>query len=274
MFKISASIVTYKTSQQELNILLESLLPEIPAECIVIIDNSPDETLRKYVERFGIRYVAMKRNVGFGSGHNRALEIYRGLSKYHLLINPDIICQPGTISRLYEFMEEHPDVGWVMPKILYPDGTEQRLCKQLPTPYDLFIRRFLGKTGKFIFRKQADRYELRHLDMSVSREIPCLSGCFMFVRTSVFEEVGGFDERYFMYMEDVDLCRRILKKSKAVFYPYASVIHEYAKGSYRNLRHTRFHVISAIRYFTKWGWLFDAERKLLNERTHPLPPKY
>jgi GT2 family glycosyltransferase len=150
------------------------------------------------------------------------------------------------------------------------DGTEQRLCKQLPSPLDLLSRRFLGRLGRALFAAQLDKYELRHLDLGITREIPCLSGCFMFLRSKVLHEVGFFDERYFMYMEDVDLCRRIGAKYETVFYPNVAITHGYAKGSYSSSTLLKYHVQSAIKYFGKWGWIYDSKRQKLNRKTAPL----
>lgn len=93
----------------------------------------------------------------------------------------------------------------------------------------------------------------------------------MFMRASVLQEVGGFDERFFMYMEDVDLCRRIGARHMTVFNPTVVVTHGYAKASYQNLKLLGYHVQSALRYFGKWGWLLDAQRKRLNGKTGEVP---
>ena len=96
-------------------------------------------------------------------------------------------------------------------------------------------------------------------------EVPSLSGWFMFMRVSVLKEVGGFDERYFMYAEDLDLCRRIGEVSKTIFYPGVSVVHEYEKGSYKSKKLLKYHTVSIIKYFNKWGWIFDSKRKKKNK---------
>src|SRR5260370_33552932 len=95
---------------------------------------------------------------------------------------------------------------------------------------------------------------------------PVLSGCFMLLRTEVFEKVGLFDERYFMYLEDVDFCRRIHRAFDVVYYPQVSVFHEYAKGSYRDWKLLQYHVRSAWAYFSKWGWFVDRERDSINAK--------
>ena len=178
-----------------------------------------------------------------------------------MVVNPDIRFGPDVVERLARFMDLHPEVGHAMPRIEFPDGTEQRLCKQLPTPFDLLIRRFVGAK---LFRQQRERYELRDVNMSAARQIPNLSGCFMFLRSSILQKIGDFDQRYFMYMEDVDMCRRIGRVAHTVFVPQVSVVHGYAKGSYRDPRLLRYHLRSSFQYFRKWGWVFDQERTRRN----------
>jgi GT2 family glycosyltransferase len=159
-----------------------------------------------------------------------------------------------------------PEFGVVMPKILYEDGSTQHLCKRLPTPWDLVMRRFGPQLAHRLFRSAMDRYELRDRDYDQPMEPPTLSGCFLMLRNSVVDEVGLFDDRFFMYMEDVDLVRRIWSVSRALYYPAVSIVHGYEKGSYRDPRLAWRHVRSAIRYFAKWGWIQDPVRAGLNSR--------
>jgi GT2 family glycosyltransferase len=267
---VFASVVVYKNDARELSALLNSVLTSSIPIRVIVVDNSPSNELGVLVEGLGAVYIWNGRNLGFGAGHNIALRRTLSSAKYHLALNPDITFKPDVVENLYRFMERHPDMGLVMPQILYSDGSEQRLCKLLPTPFDLFLRRFLGSFGKVFFRNLWDRYELRNLNLNMIREVPSLSGCFMFMRTSVLQEVGIFDERYFMYLEDVDLCRRIGRVSQTVFYPDVSVIHGYTKGSYKNARLLKHHLLSAVKYFSKWGWFFDSERVQLNQKTKVL----
>ncbi len=263
---ISVSIVTYETPEAELRPLLRDLARSRSAVGVTVVDNSPSEALRPVVEKAGISYLAAGRNLGFGGGHNLAMQSTLEGSEYHLICNPDVRLGPDVLDALARFMDASPEVGLVMPRVLYPDGREQRLCKRLPTPADLLLRRFLGAWGKRLFGRSADAYELRHVNLNIPREVPSLSGCFMFLRTSVLRQTGLFDPRFFMYMEDVDLCRRVAAVSRTVFYPAVSVTHNYAKGSYKNPRLLRYHLQSALRYFSKWGWFMDPERRALNRR--------
>ncbi len=271
-YQISASIVVFRNNPQQVAASIRSVLSSSARIVCTVIDNSPAPDLREPVQDSGAEYVFAGRNLGFGAGHNLALQRYRDQAEYHLIQNPDIFFASDVPAELYNFMSKNVDVGLAMPRILYPDGSEQRLCKRIPDPFDLILRRFLGKPGEMLFRRRLESYELRHLDMSLAREIPCLSGCFMFVSSGALQAAGLFDARFFIYMEDVDLCRRIGRHCKTVFYPFVSVRHGYAKGSYGSAMLLRHHVRSAIRYFAKWGWLHDPERESLNRRVQLFVP--
>jgi hypothetical protein len=159
-------------------------------------------------------------------------------------------------------MEQHDDVGLVMPGIRYPDGSEQHLCKLLPNPGDLLMRRFAP--GLYRRSGRLARYELHASGYDKIMDVPSLSGCFMLVRTRILREIAGFDERFFMYLEDVDLSRRVGKVARVVFFPYVTVVHDYAQGSYKSLKLLSYHIKSAILYFNKWGWFSDIERDAIN----------
>lgn len=271
--EISCSIVLYRNPVEQVAEVIRSLFSTPLRTYLLILDNSPADDLRSVVEKAGAHYRWNGRNLGFGAAHNIAIRQAPDIAPYHLVLNPDISFGPDVCAKLYEFMAANPSVGLVMPRILYPNGDEQRLCKRIPAPQDLMMRRFLGRAGQSVFRGRSEAYELRSLDLDLPRQIPSLSGCFMFIRTKVLEEIGGFDERYFMYMEDLDLCRRIGARYKTVFYPHASVVHGYSKGSYRDLKLLSYHARSAVRYFTKWGWFHDEDRKVLNSRTSVIEPE-
>jgi len=97
-------------------------------------------------------------------------------------------------------------------------------------------------------------------------DVPYLSGCFMLFRTEALKEVGLFDERFFMYPEDIDLTRRIHAKYRTVFYPEVSIIHHHAQSSYLNLKMLFIHITNMVKYFNKWGWILDKERKIINKK--------
>lgn len=234
----------------------------------VVVDNGGSDEIRDAVQEMGGIYVRTGQNLGFGRGHNLALKQLAGVdAPYHLILNPDIAFDADALGSLARVMDSHPDVGLVMPKVLYPDGRNQYLCKLLPAPIDLALRRFLPAPWKSLARKRTALYELRCFDSDAPAYVPSLSGCFMFARRSVLEAVGGFDERFFLYMEDVDLCRRMLGVSRLLYWPGVTVEHVHQMGSYRSRKLLFLHIRSAIQYFNKWGWIRDYARKQINRET-------
>jgi GT2 family glycosyltransferase len=269
MKNINVSIVLFKNDQDLVKKAIYSCVNSVLINRIYLIDNSPTDILSCLASLDSrIEYIFKNANLGFGKAHNIALK--RSIEEnipYHLVLNPDVYFEKGVLEELYNFMESNKDVGLVMPKVLYPDGNIQYLCKLLPTPLDLFGRRFLN-SGPFkkIVEKRNEVYELRFTGYDKIMEVPYLSGCFMFIRIEVLKKVGLFDERFFMYLEDTDLSRRIHRVSKTVYYPYVHIYHEYGKGSYKSLKLLYYHIKSAIKYFNKYGWFFDKEREEINRK--------
>lgn len=263
-YQITASIVAYRNSSEMLQKAIKSFLNTSLRVKLYFVDNSPTDELRKIITDDRIEYIFNNANLGFGKAHNIAMRKAIEESQYHLVLNPDIYFDSGVLESLYAYMESHPDAGQMMPKILYPDGEVQRLCKLLPTPVDLFLRRFFPWWPGAEARNR--QYELVDSGYSRIMNIPYLSGCFMFLRTAVLKEIGLFDERIFMYIEDTDLTRRIHLKYKTLFYPEVQVYHHYNKGSYKSFKLMMYNVHGAFVYFTKWGWIFDRQRKQINKK--------
>lgn len=259
---ISCSVVTYHNPPDQIAAVLQSV-SATPDVAVTVVDNSVDNKLEEIARQFGARYVHRPDNPGFGAAHNLAIrDALASGAQYHLVLNPDISFDDKVIPALKAYMDAHPDVGLVMPDIRYPDGSRQHLCKLLPHPIDLFVRRFIPTLYRLSGR--VDTYEMRRSGYDRIMDVPALSGCFMFLRSSVLQKTGGFDERFFMYLEDVDLSRRIGQLARTVFFPSVSITHAYQKGSYKSSALLWRHISSAVRYFNKWGWFFDAERGAVN----------
>ena len=263
---LTASLVVYHNAKDDIKKVIDSYLGYSSTSILFVVDNSADTSLKELCKDSRIRYTFNDANIGFGAAHNLAFQkAYQLDSDYHILLNPDVYFDPSTIEGLLHKAASDPSIGLLMPKIVYPNGDTQHLCKLIPSPKDLILRRFIPSDT--IKKKLENRYELRFFSYNEEAEIPILSGCFMMIRTSVLKTVGGFDERYFMYLEDVDLCRRISDISRLVYYPKVSIVHNYEKGSYKNKKLLIYHVKSAIKYFNKWGWVFDSKRSKINKRT-------
>lgn len=257
---ISAAVVTYN-SRGTIGDTLLSLLRHLPAQIttqVLVIDNgSCDGTQAVLEEAAGrdarIRTVLNAENVGFGCAHNQALD--SAVSRYHVVCNPDIHFTSDIFSPMIRFMESHPDIGICCPKFLNPDGTLQPLNRRLPTVLDLFLRRLLPKSLEPVFQRRLEAYDMRDVGYDHACDVPFVSGALMFCRTRVLKQVGGFDPRFFLYFEDADLTRRVnLKGYRTVFFPEAAVTHAWNRLAHKSLHGSRLFVISAFRYFRKWGF--------------------
>ena len=263
---VTASIVTYNSDREELRRVIGCTAAGC-VERIYVVDNSPTTALRDFVTGLSdkITYFYGQGNVGYGAGHNIAIRraIETG-AKYHVVINPDIYFEAGTLDALAGYMDANPQVGQVMPRIVYPDGSLQYLCKLLPTPMDLIGRRFIPV--KSIVQRRNDIFEMRNSGYSKEMDVPFLSGCFMFLRVDALGKTGGFSDKYFMYCEDIDLCRRISAAGyRTVFYPEVTVVHAHKKESYKSKKMLLMHIKSAVTYFNRWGWVFDRHRRRMNK---------
>lgn len=260
---ISACIVTYCNNPVVLLKSIRSFLDTTLKVKLYIVDNSPTNSLSKIIVDSNVEYLFMNSNKGFGAGHNVIMRDLSKLGEFHLVLNPDIYFVKGTLERIYNYMIENQDVGNVMPKVIYPNGELQYLCKLLPTPQDWIIRMFVP------IKKTRDKIdynlEMRFADYNLEMNVPYLSGCFMFLRKSVIEEIGVFDEGIFMYGEDTDLNRRIYQKYRTMYYPKVTIIHNFEKGSHKSIRLLWIHIKAAIYYLNKWGWIFDRERAEINK---------
>lgn len=264
MTNICASIVLYNSNREQLKKAINSFLNTELDVTLFLIDNSFNnklESLTKLDSR--IKYIFNNGNLGFGRAHNIAIKnSITNDSKYHLILNPDVYFETGVLENIFYFMEDNSDVGSLMPKVLYPSGSLQYLCKLLPTPFNFFLRGLVpsGKFKNYI----SQNYELRSFDYDSIANIPSLSGCFMFTRNNIYETVGMFDENFFLHVEDVDLNRRIHQKYKTIFYPNVSIYHE-NQGVKTNFKVLLLSIKSGFYYFSKWGWFFDKERKRVNK---------
>lgn len=225
-----------------------------------LVNNAPQDETSNMVKKLypWVEVVDTPKNVGFGSGNNFALRRARG--EYVMLLNPDLVLFPNELEKLVQFLDSHPDVGLVGPKLLNPDKTRQHSCYRFPGPLIPVYRRTpLGKTpwGK----RAVDLYLMKeHLKQDRAMEVDALMGSAIMFRKSALNEIGLFDEKFFMYFEEVDICRRAWKMNwRVVYYPEATLIHYHARESliskpWQIFTHklTRQHIRSAVYYFWKY----------------------
>lgn len=260
MNSVIASLVIFKHSYSDLKPTLESLISSDYISSIILVDNDESNWAHHFIHE-KVKYLKSVGNIGFGSGHNLAIRQYADQSDFFLICNPDIVFDSNEFKDLVDFASVQ-EAGLFLPKIIYENGENQFGARLLPSPLNLFARRFSPKYAE----KLDQNYLLRELDLSKPSFVPYLHGCFMFFRSKALLELKGFDERYFMYMEDVDLSRRCAEKFGNIYYPLAKVIHLHEQGSYKNKGLLKAHLKSAWQYFNKWGWFYDTGRKKLNEK--------
>lgn len=258
--KLSIIIVNYKTAPLTSS-LVESLLalPLPPASEIIVVDNnSQDDSVYLLRSDFPeIRVIDNQENIGLAAGVNRGMAEAKG--QYYLILNPDMVAPAGSVQTLVEFMDAHLDVGMAGAKLLSPNGKLQYSCYHFYHPMTIVYRRtFLGKTAAG--KREIREFLMKGFDHAFEREVDWLMGACLMVRASAVKEVGGMDERFFLYFEDVDWCRRMWEMGWRVMYvPQAQFSHFHQRssegGSLSSVlfnRSTRAHIISAIKYFWKY----------------------
>lgn len=229
-------------------------------EIIFIDNNSTDESvsyLEKAEKQGVIKLIKSPKNLGFGSANNLAAKNAKG--KYILIMNNDITVEPDLLQKMVDYMDRHTEIGILAPKLIYHSGQTQDSCRRLTTFQDLIAKR---TPLRFIppFKKKCDNYLMKDFDHNQIQEVDLLVGAFLLMPKKVFDEVGGFDERYFLFMEDFDLCRKVRQKGYSiVYFPEATAIHYHkrlSEGSiFGQLTKKVFwiHVVSALKYFWKWS---------------------
>ena len=266
MVKISGCIVTYNTDQEQLLAAMDSFLNYCPKDStLYIVDNSPADSLKIIAARENVEYIHLGSNPGFGAAHNLAIQrSIKSGNKYHFIINPDIHFNTDVINPMVRYMQANQDVGMMMPEVLYPDGSIQYLPKLLPAPFWIIRRKF--KKFDAAFDSFINKYELRTFPRKQIYNAPILSGCFTLLNLTAIQEVGGYDDKFFMYFEDFDLSRRVHEKYKTIYFPDVSVYHGYEGGANKSFKLFKIFLLSAFHYFNKWGWFNDRSRKWINDR--------
>jgi GT2 family glycosyltransferase len=261
-YDVVGSVVLFQTDPREIEQAVRQFLAVPLHVHLCVIDNSPQPSRLPCYTDPRVSYHFSNGNLGYGRAHNLALRASAGRSRYNLVMNTDIEYSASVVTRLVSFMEANPNAGLTAPKIRYPDGSLQYVCRLLPTPANLFLRRFMPRSA---WTSRADTaYELRWWDHDTVANIPYFQGSFMMLRTELCNEIGGFDERFFLYGEDIDLTRRMHQRAATLYIPDVSIVHQYRRYSNRSLRGTWYGIQNNCRYFNKWGWLFDRDRRIIN----------
>jgi len=246
---ITASIVIYKENLKVLENAIYSFLGSPLSKKLYIIDNSPSNEFKNKIQNDSVEYIYSNKNVGFGKGHNSILHKLTSENKYHLILNPDVRFHPEILEKLVLKMESNESFSMIAPRVLNSNNELLHTARRYPSLFELIFR-FLG-----IFKKFTIRGEYKNQNHKKSFSPDFVQGSFMLFKTEDLLRLEGFDERYFMYMEDVDICRKIdLSGKRKLYFPATEIIHTHRKGSSKEFRLFFIHISSIIKYFIKWGF--------------------
>ncbi len=230
---------------------LDRALDGLESEVIVVDNSSDDDTVDFLRKNFpSVRLIENRVNVGFGKANNQGVKVSSG--EYLLLINPDAVVGEGTIKEMIAFAESHPEAGAASCKVLNADGTLQKTCRRgFPTPWVAFTK-ISGLSSLFPRARLFGRYNLTYLNPEEEHEVDAIGGSFMFIPRAVFDQVGGFDEDYFMYGEDIDLCYKIKRAGYKVYYtPRTTAIHFKGESTRRSNINQTYEFYRAMSVFVE-----------------------
>lgn len=248
--------VGFHPSQQEVDCLNSCLksLPDTIGYAVVVNDYQPGEPIDDMAANADY-WLTHSDNPGYGIAVNRLVKTFPYYPKYLGVLNTDLHWRNGTFEKMMAWMDQNPDVLLATPRILDPLGVEQKLCKRNPTVLGLLSRRFIPNQLKPGWLKRYDRwYVMADCSYDDQFDVPYLSGCCMLMQSKPFLEIGGFDERYFLYLEDADLTREMSSLGRCQYFSGASVVHSWGRGNYKSFRLMFVNFQSAWLYFRKWGW--------------------
>jgi GT2 family glycosyltransferase len=242
MIKVSATIVIYKEKEKNLKKVIGDFMSINLEKELIIVDNSPKPDLKFFCKQFeNLQYIFNGKNLGFGKAHNLAFKNLSIKSDLHLIINPDVCFDPKKIQDMLLWMYKDSSISLCVPKVLFPSGIFQHTVRNIPN-FIVLIKRKLG-----IMVDEWKEEQLQNIT-----EIPFAHGCFFVFRTDVYKRLAGFDERFFMYMEDVDIFMRAKLYGKTLYNPNYQIYHEFRKGSSKSPKLLCWHTISAFKFFWKY----------------------
>jgi hypothetical protein len=267
--RASCCIVCGTAAPDRIEHLLLSLTTACPQLLVYLVDDAQQPALAALAGRYGAHYRPQRDGPGQARARNRVLrEAAAAGSVYHLLLAPDIGLPLDAVARMIAYMEQHPDVGLLAPRVQDVDGRLQPLCSLLPGPLELL----LGRCFPLLRRSSGRlaRYQLHAGGYSRVMEVPVPPACCLLMRVETVLRVGMFDERFLQRFDTVDLARRTARIARTVFVPHVTVVrdagHAGARGWRCGVVSFWRRSVSAWRYFNKWGWLRDAERGRINAR--------
>ena len=257
---VSAIVLTYRSPKDTLAcvraLLAQSLGDRLE---VIVVDNHSDTDsigiLRTQLPKDSrVCIVEASKNLGYGKGNNFGVRYATG--EYLLIINPDNGLQPDTLERMIAVMEEDSTIGILAPKLVFPGGAVRDSARAFPSFSDIFIKRTILR---HLFPQKIAAYTQGTLSQDHPAESDWVAGACLLLQRSFYEELGGFDPRFFLFFEDIDLCRRTWEAGKRVVYdPRIAVAdreHRLSEGGILTVftkKTVRWHLVSAVKYFWKW----------------------
>lgn len=257
---ISAIVLNYRSPRDTVK-CVQALKKQTIADTmeILVVDNHSDDESMGFIRAQlsglpGVRIIEERDNVGYGRGNNAASHLARG--EYLLILNPDNVLPADGAEKMLEALKADPDAGVVGPALVYPDGSVRPSARTFPSPRDLLSKRLFPGPWHAAYEEERKR-----LTSAPAVDVDWLVGACLLLRTDLYKELGGFDERFFLFFEDIDLCRRIHALGKKVIYLSSLRVLD-RKGrlsgssifSLFTRKTTRIHLASALKYFLKWGF--------------------
>ncbi|PIE82816.1 MAG: glycosyl transferase [Candidatus Contendobacter odensis] len=228
---------------------------------LIVVDNDSGidrgESLQRLLEKADLpvrsTLLSGHGNLGYGAGHNLALDV--GSGNFHLVLNPDVLLEEDALSEGLAFLIAHPETGLVAPAVQDEQGQQQYLCKRYPTVLDLALRGFAPEYVRRRFQRRLDHYELRdRINHGLLWDPPIASGCFMLCRRALLKQIGGFDPDYFLYFEDFDLSLRLTAITRLAYVPTVRIVHFGGNAARKGIRHIGLFIRSAALFFHRHGW--------------------
>jgi GT2 family glycosyltransferase len=269
---LAVSVVLHFSPLDQLQALLDSVSratveAELAQVAVVFVDHSCDAdyaaSCRALVEANsahidganGLQISLLKpdANRGYGAGHNRAMAEVE--SQFHLILNPDVELAPDALKLALHTLKSQRDIALLAPQGFSASGEPEFLAKAYPSVWVLGLRSLAPHWVKTRSGGALARYEMRDTPSETAlRPITLASGCCMWVRRAVFDEVGGFDDSYFLYFEDYDLSLKLAGKGAVMEHRHIRIVHHGGDASRKGLQHIRWFIGGAARFFNQWGW--------------------
>jgi GT2 family glycosyltransferase len=261
MIDLSIVIVTYN-SERVISSCLSSIMnhkTDLTYEVIVVDNSSTDKTKQIVSQYTSVQLINSSKNVGFSKANNIGIREANG--KYIMILNPDVLLTDYCLDSLVVSLEECTSRSMVAPKLIYPSGEVQESVRRFPN----LVVQLLGRIPllRYIVKKEHKKYLMSNWDHNQSTNVDWVIGAAMLSTSSYLKEIGMFDEDFFLYFEDLDLCYRFYKKGYKVFYnSEVSVYHEYQRSSTRKVNKLTFiHVSSLIKFYRKHSELIFPSRR-------------